>query len=296
MESLQRSPEELLSETLQDLVKSYEGLKQNLNGYTQAVRYLKTNDFNNEDEKHENYLVIFQADSKNTLRDFIGCFKELTSLIEIFQDFFGVYQVDFEYWCKNEYQLQTVSEDFYSDGEKIVHNLETVYNRLRKLAEEAGKKNAETREQESRLAEQNSNLKTRRNEGTKVSCRCVLLWLPRLLSRRCHQSSRQNSSSYENLVLEKERQNKITEANSTADVFIENIHSIVTVSSMLITSVNSVTNGMSYLHQDLCRLDYLDANKEKHFEIVNEHGENLLKLLTSAYSWITIANNELGNI
>ena len=68
---------------------------------------------------------------------------------------------------------------------------------------------------------------------------------------------------------------------------------IVTASTILISSMYSVSNGMSYIHQELCRLDYLDANKENHFEIFNKNSETFIKVISLVYSGITIAQSEL---
>ena len=123
--------------------------------------------------------------------------------------------------------------------------------------------------------------------------------------RKCRKPNLIKSSSYENLVLQKENQSGTTKRAATAtpsqttssinetEKILNKMSVVVTASTILISSMYSVSNGMSYIHQELCRLDYLDANKENHFEIFSKNSKTFIKVISLVYSGITIAQSDL---
>ena len=310
---IQRSPEELLSETLNDLLESYRELKQNLNNYSQSVRNLKTTvaggGGGGEKEQHK-FPESLQSLKDQSVEHFNGIFNsyhDYATLMETFQTFFDTYRGDFDYWLTKESHLQRHSEDFKAAGDKIVEKIEKDVIRFKKSVEEATK--ALTEAQDTLSIHQEHMEKSNQQNA---SCCCIMMWVPRKIRkgccsmvRKCRKPNLNKSSSYENLVLQKENQSGTTKRAATAtpsqttssinetEKILNKMSVVVTASTILISSMYSVSNGMSYIHQELCRLDYLDANKENHFEIFSKNSETFIKVISLVYSGITIAQSDL---
>lgn len=303
-----KSPEILLSETLTELTQSFDSLRNHLREFSLSADSVRSGFHStNEDawtshNETADLLKKLKQESKTELSVFLGCFREYLSLVETFRDFFGVYQVDYAFWLKHEGQLQKTSEEYLTNGETVVKKYKESVGRLRKSIEQTNKSLAETQDNTLIQAETEQGLREKR-----ASCLCVLFWLPRstlrcfrFVSRRCCVSKRQRSASYENLVLQKEKsaatsshnkeeKNNVKKNGDFLVSTMELLNALVSESDLLCNAMSEVTNGMSYLHQDLCRLDYLDANKEKHFEIVEESASNLIKQCNAIYNGITNA-------
>jgi len=300
-----KSPEILLSETLHELTQSFDSLKNHLREFSLSFDRIRTEfhstveDAARKDhtgDETTNLLKKLKQDSRTELSIFHGCFQEYLGLIETFRDFFGVYQVDYAFWLKHEGQLQKASEEYRASGENVVNKYKESVGRLRRSIEQTNKSLAEIQDNTLIQEETKQEQKTKR-----ASCLCVLPRSTRrcfrFVSHRCCTSKSQRSSSYENLVLQKEqstvalKNNKEGSKIKKTDDFVvstmELLNTLVSESHLLHNAMCDVTNGMSYLHQDLCRLDYLDANKEKHFEIVEESAPNLIKQCNAIYNGIT---------
>ena len=302
MERFQRSPEELLSDTLNDLMENYRELKQNLNDYSQSVRNLKTA---GTQQKFPDSLQDLKDQSIEHFKEMSNSYQDYSNLMETFQGFFETYRSDFEYWLTKESHLQRSSEDFKPTGDKIIEKLEHGTNTFKKSVEQAMKAISEAQET---LSIHQEVMEKSNQHNPNVSCSCILLWLPRKVRRGCESLARkykppkrEQSSSYENLVLQKENQNTKTTSTTASSLqisindtekLLKKFSAVVSTAAILISSMYVVSNGMSYIHQELCRLDYLDANKEKHFEIVSKHSDTVIKVISLVYSGLTIAQSE----
>lgn len=299
MERFQKSPEDLLSETLNDLMESYRGLKQNLNEYSQSVRNLNKTATQ---QKFPDSLHELKDQSISHFDELSTCYHDYSNLIETFQTFFETYRGDFQYWLSKESQLQRSSEDFKPTGDKIVDRIERAVNTFKKFVEQSMKAVSEAQDTLSIHQE----VKEKSNRQV-VSCSCVFLWLPRAaargcgaITRNCRSSSKRKnlskSSSHENLVLEKEKKSTVgsysTSSINDAEKLLSKMDAMMSAATILINAMYTVSNGMSYVHQELCRLDYLDANKEKHFEMFSKNSDALIKVTSLVYSGLTIAQCE----
>ena len=317
---IQRSPEELLSETLDDLMESYRGLKQNLNEYSQSVRNLNTTIAGTapsvgekQKQKFPDSLQSLKDQSVEHFKGISNSYQDYASLMETFQTFFDTYRGDFEYWITKESRLQRNSEDFKPAGDKIVEKMEKDIKRFKKSVEEATKALSEAQDTLS-IHQEHMEKSSQQQNQQNLSCCCIMMWIPRKvrkgycsIARKCRKPNNRNkSSSYENLVLQKENSGTSKISTSTGspsqmqtttninetEKILNKMSAVVAVSTILISSMYTVSNGMSYIHQELCRLDYLDANKENHFEIVSKNSETLIKVISLVYSGLTIAQSE----
>lgn len=290
-EKLQKSPDVVFEETLDNLSESFASLTTSTRTFSASLKELY-DEKNSSEITHQKINAEFTKLKEETKPDLIAyhhdTITECDSLADNIQNLFEHYKVSYEEWCLHESSLQKKTEDYKNNIDGIVYIHEEILSKTRRRVEKLHKNISDDNHKQTTVSAEaeakEDKLPSNRNQSTcqNYSIACVFLFIPRQIhrcfgyiccSRTCCTSPPRRSGSHETLVVRRKKDSvaekaAVKEFNSSQEKIQEITKTLISSLENVISSMRETANGISYIYQDLCRLDYHEANKERHYEIM----------------------------
>lgn len=315
---LQKSAEVVFEETLEGLSESFAALATSTTTLSLSLKQMYSADSGShiKHEKVNQELAKLKEENKPDLVAYRhDTIAECDSLATNIQNLFEHYKVPYEEWCVHEGRIQKTTEEFKSTIDGIVGIHEGLLKKTRKRVEMVNKN-------VSALGKAATSVPVHSNDEDELSSRhrqqstacqnysvaCAFLFIPRQIHRffrylsskmHCASPPRQRTASYETLVVQK-KTNGVTERSGTKDLKLskerlqEMTKNLVSSLEDVIRALRDIESGISYIYQDLCRLDYLEANKEKHYEIMSRKYEPVTRNCRTYISSLVTLRSEIA--